>query len=193
MKLSFSTNGWELTFKKLVSLLAENRISGIEIHDVNAPCFSEEQPFIKSNIAKTNRLLFENGVAVSCVDATLNIADERIKADAENEILRAISVAKDLNSKFVRLHAYISEDMKKSKAECDAFVKSFVKPLIVKAEKEGIVLLMESMGLYAATEDLKNLLNFFACDNFPPSGIFTICTATQKRVRKLRSKISAST
>ena len=166
MKLSFSTNGWKLTFKKLVSLCAENKISGLEIHDVNAPCFSDEQPFSKDNVARTNKLLFENGVSVSCVDATKNIADERIKNDAESEILRAISVAKELNCKFVRLHAFISSDMKKSKAECDAFVRSFVAPLIPKAESEGIVLLMESMGLYAATEDLKNLLNFFACDSF---------------------------
>ena len=166
MKLSFSTNGWNLSFSRLVSLCAENRISGLEIHDANAECFSAEQPFSKSNISKTNKLLFEKGVSISCVDVKNNVADERVKKETEKEITDAVYIAKELNCKFVRLHAFMSEDMKKSKDEYDAFVKSFMPPFIKMAEKENVVLLMESMGLYAATSDLKDMLNSFASDYF---------------------------
>ena len=38
MKLSFSTNGWELPFSELTGLLTENKITGLEIHNINAAC-----------------------------------------------------------------------------------------------------------------------------------------------------------
>ena len=56
MKLSFSTNGWELSFEKLLDLLYENKITGLEIHDINAKCFSDEKPFDFNNAEKTKKL-----------------------------------------------------------------------------------------------------------------------------------------
>ena len=56
MKLSFSTNGWKLDFDEIINLCVENKISGIEIHDVNDSAFLQK-PFLKSNISKTNILL----------------------------------------------------------------------------------------------------------------------------------------
>ncbi|MDY6368100.1 MAG: AMP-binding protein [Clostridia bacterium] len=166
MKLSFSTNGWNLPFKKIISLCAENKIYGVEIHDVNAESFKSEKPFTAENIAKTRKFLFENGVNVSCVDVAQNVADENIFDSVKKAVLKAVSVAKSLDCKLVRLHAFKTQKMQNSREYYDAYVKKIMPEFIEKATEEGITLLMESMGIYAATEDLKNLLNSFASDTF---------------------------
>ena len=40
MKLSFSTNGWNLKLEEIIPLLSDNKLKGLEIHDINAPCFN---------------------------------------------------------------------------------------------------------------------------------------------------------
>ena len=166
MKLSFSTNGWNLSLSKLVGICSENKISGLEIHDVNAKCFEKENPFSKQNVAKTNKMLFEHGVSITCVDVVSNLADKSAEKATAAEIEGAIAAAKELGCKLVRLHAYITDDIKDGRDVLDAYVKSFIAPFVKKAEKENVVLIMESMGIYADTENLKNLLNAFASDNF---------------------------
>lgn len=166
MKLSFSTNGWELSFSELIKVLAENRIQGLEIHDINAPGFEKEKPFDRANTARTKKALFESGVAVSCIDAVANLADKSAAAAAEAEIKRAVEVAADLGCEYVRLHAYASEKTEEKYRECDEFLFTFLPPLITFAEERGVTLLMETMGVYADTERLANFLGSFACDNF---------------------------
>ena len=50
INLSFSTNGWKLSFEGLLKLLSENKVFGLEIHDVESPAFSAEKPFIIQNL-----------------------------------------------------------------------------------------------------------------------------------------------
>ncbi len=161
MKLSFSINGWILGFDKLLDLLAENKICGLEIHDVNA--FGEDAPFIPANIEETKRKLFKKDIKISCIDSISNLAkiydfDEQVK-----EIEGVISLAKMLGSKFVRLHAYAVKGI--TDKQVDANIKSILKKVIKKAEKNKITLLIETMGYYADTLKLATLLNDFACDN----------------------------
>ncbi|MBO4251915.1 MAG: AMP-binding protein, partial [Clostridia bacterium] len=160
MNLSFSTNGWKLSFERLLKLLSENKVFGLEIHDVSS--FKAEKPFEKENIRKTERKLFEYGVAVSCIDAVGNLADGN-KEKNVNEILSLISLAKDLNCKFIRLHAYCENAFDFN--ACDAAVKEVVKAVLCKAEKSGVTLLIETMGIYADTALLAETLGEFACDN----------------------------
>ena len=82
MNLSFSTNGWNVSFKEIVSLLKENKISGLEIHNPAAACFLKEKPFEKENLSKTRKMLFENGVFISCIDVTANFAAANAEYDA---------------------------------------------------------------------------------------------------------------
>ena len=166
MKLSFSTNGWELSFSELIKVLAENRIQGLEIHDINAPGFEKEKPFDRANTARTKKALFESGVAVSCIDAVANLADKSAAAAAEAEIKRAVEVAADLGCEYVRLHAYTAEKTEEKYRECDEFLFTFLPPLITFAEERGVTLLMETMGVYADTGRLAEFLGAFACDNF---------------------------
>ena len=93
MKLSFSTNGWQLGFDQLINVCAENKIGGLEIHDINCNAFKSTAPFSKENIRATVKKLFENGVCVSCIDAVGNFA--RIDDNAKNfeEVKRLIGLA----------------------------------------------------------------------------------------------------
>ena len=165
MKLSFSTNGWELSFEKLLDLLYENKITGLEIHDINAKCFSDEKPFDFNNAEKTKKLLFEKGISVSCIDAVSNLADVDNLEKIGNEITGLIDCAKLLNCSNIRLHAYSTENTKEYDV-IEKALKEFLPPYISKAKENGITLLMETMGIFSDTQRLANFLNIFACDNF---------------------------
>ena len=160
MKLSFSTNGWGLSFDKLLYLLEENKISGLEIHDLNAPCFSCEKPFSVENIKETARKLFTHGISISCIDVVGNLANKNDKEANTSEILNAISTASMLNCPFVRLHAYDFDN-----DQTDAYLLDFLPKFIEEADNKGITLLIESMGVYSDTKRLADFLGKFACDN----------------------------
>lgn len=162
INLSFSTNGWKLSFEGLLKLLSENKVFGLEIHDAESPAFSAEKPFIKQNLQKTKRKLFEYGVAVSCIDAVGNLADGKTDKNVK-EILSLISLAKDLDAKHIRLHAYSENG--RDYDTCNAAVKEVINATLSVAEKNGITLLVETMGIYADTSLLADMLGEFACDN----------------------------
>ena len=164
MKLSFSTNGWQLGFSSLVKLLRENKINGLEIHDINSDAFKNEMPFAKQNFAKTKKTLFESDVEISCLDSCLNLADATIKDECKKEVLDLLDLAKELNCKYVRLHAFSSGDCDDN-CECYETVKEVIAGVLDTAVINGVILLVESMGIFANTERLRDLLNNFACDN----------------------------
>ncbi|MBQ9485985.1 MAG: AMP-binding protein, partial [Clostridia bacterium] len=159
MNLSFSTNGWKLSFEQLLKELSENKIFGLELHDA-VSAFGEERPFSANNLAKTKKKLFEYGVRVSCIDAVANLAEDACEKCVK-EINSLISLAKDVGCKFVRLHAYSDDEF----ATADGAVKKVVETVLPTAEKSGVILLVETMGIYADTKRLADTLGEFACDN----------------------------
>ena len=90
MKLSFSTNGWNLDFYSLIDKVKENNIHAVEIHDIDASCFKAYFPFSSGNLSKTVKYLFENDVQVSCIDLKEDLA---FYAD-ENVIIEKIKKTK---------------------------------------------------------------------------------------------------
>ncbi len=165
MKLSFSTNGWTLSFEELLQQCFDNKIYGLEIHDVFSSCFSS-LPFEKNNAKKINKMLFEKGISITCFDSVFNFAKLDEMNYGEEEVKKLIVLAKNFNCKYVRLHAYLDD---KSNLDCntvnDALKKVF-ENLLSFAEDNQVTLLMESMGIYANTALLADLLDNFACDNF---------------------------
>ena len=163
MKLSFSTNGWKLPFSKLTEIACEFRIEGIEIHDVAALTASDEAPFAPENIAVTVRRLNENGLRITCLDAISNLADTASYLDAVSEIDGLIKLAKDLNCEFIRIRAFATDTAPYDEAT-ETKIRDLVSHLLPKAEAAGIVLLVETMGVYADSNRLKDLLDNFASD-----------------------------
>ncbi len=164
MKLSFSTNGWKLSFERLIELCNENKIQGLEIHNVQEVSSKESNPFATENISATRKILFENNVKIACLDSISNLADLQNIEDSKKEIKSLIELAKSLDCPFIRLHAtksngYTTEQVTQTLTEN-------MSELIAFAKENDVILLVETMGIYSNTKDLATLLDSFADDNF---------------------------
>ncbi|NLL56101.1 MAG: AMP-binding protein [Clostridiales bacterium] len=164
MNLSFSTNGWSFSFDELVQIAKENKLKGIEIHDINHSSFDKEEPFCKQNIAKTLRKLNENKLRICCLDAVSNLADYQNSQNIIAEIERLIELAKDLNCPYIRLHAYNSKEQNLDSLAIDKKIIEIIEKVLPIATNNKVTLLIESMGIYADTTRLKNVLDYFAQD-----------------------------
>ena len=164
MKLSFSTNGWqELSWSDFVNTANELGFNGIEIHNITDSRFTgSDAPFNKSNSSATLHKLLENSLTVPCIDTFCNVADSAKADDSYEEIATAIEIAARVRCPYVRIHAYtVGEDRQTE----DSHVTSLIGRLIGKAEQDNVALLVETVGIYADTKRLRDLLNIFACDN----------------------------
>ncbi|MCQ2387684.1 MAG: AMP-binding protein, partial [Clostridia bacterium] len=161
MKLSFSTNGWELSFESLLNRLSENKIVGLEVHDINSKCFNSEKTFASDNLQYTKKRLYEMGEKISCIDSVSNLLLEDEKK-VISEIDSLIFVAEALNVKYIRLHCYNESNSLDFDEEK---LKNLLSELVVKAEKSDITLLIETMGVFAQTKKLADFLGYFATDN----------------------------
>ena len=161
MKLSFSTNGWHgFDWADFTAMATDLGFDGIEIHNIADPRLSGEgAPFSPSRLPATARQLFEQGLQIPCLDVLGNIAD----ADALDANLAEISDRLDsaalLHVPYLRLHATDEG------ADTDATVKTLIRRALPLAEKRGVALLVETVGVYADTVRLRELLNSFACDH----------------------------
>lgn len=166
MKLSFSTNGWNLPLSKLIPLLSENKIFGLEIHDVNSPCFNNGEDFSFSNLPKIKKLLFETGVEISCIDSVSNFADIDNFENNKKEVTSLIDLAERLSCKYVRIEA-VDKDLKNfNKKKTIEFLYENLPSIIEYAKNNNVTVLLESMGLFNSTQDLGDFLNSFSSDNF---------------------------
>ncbi len=145
MNLSFSTNRWNgVELNEFIDIAKEYKFSGIEIHNINE---------IKDNPRDVYHRLLENRISISCIDMTCDIsADEDA---AINEFKACAEFCNALHSKYIRVKASGEEEN----------VISFLEKILPEAEKNGIVILVETVGIYADTTKLRELLNYFASDN----------------------------
>ncbi|MBQ6907243.1 MAG: AMP-binding protein, partial [Clostridia bacterium] len=144
MNLSFSTNRWKnVELDEFIKIAKEYKFSGIEIHDTNE---------IKG-FSETYHLLVENGLKISCIDMVSDISENGTQALLELE--SCIDAAIALHTKYIRIKAL------KDKSGA----RDFVKNALPKAEKSGIILLVETVGVFSDTKELADFLNEFACDN----------------------------
>ncbi len=146
MNLSFSTNRWNgVDLNEFIDIAKEYRFQGIEIHNIKE---------IKDNPRDVYHRLLENRISISCIDMTCDIsADDDSVAIAEFKACAEFCNA--LHSKYIRVKAAGEEKN----------VISFLEKILPEAEKSGIVILVETVGIYADTTRLRELLNYFASDN----------------------------
>ena len=162
MKLSFSTNGWKLPFIDFIRLANDNGIESVEIHSPNAS-FGNVNPFSRENVHATVRLLRENGLSIAALDAPENLADAKYDDGFVEKLKEDFATAENARTEYVRIHAYIDGDIDEDAA--DRLVRERLPILLKSARKHKVILLLESMGVYADTGRLKTLLEDFADDN----------------------------
>ena len=163
MKLSFSTKGWKnIQWQDFVLNAVEAGFSGIEIHDINAPEFSEKTgPANIEMAAATVRNLYENNLTVPCLDALCDIGNSALLSENIAETESCINYAKALKIPYIRIHAPCATEDN----NVDNAVFEYLSNAVPRAESAGITLIMETAGIYSDTKKLCTVLNRFACDN----------------------------
>ncbi|MBR3588891.1 MAG: AMP-binding protein [Clostridia bacterium] len=151
MKLAFSTKNWKGYSWSDFCLTAQDiGFKGIEVHDIKDEVFtSSNGPLNPNNTPSVKRKLKNLGLTVSAVDYTGDLTDFDYLAEC-------ISAASTLASDFVKI-TYTGEDN-------DEKVVSLLKSAVELAEKEKVILLIETTGIYSDTTKLCGVLNQFASD-----------------------------
>jgi len=147
MKLSYKTNAWlNLTWDEHIGLAEDMELDGFELcylqnktNDITVDLHLKQQ-FLRS--------LSEKQLEIACV-TVVNMAD----------VSQCIDIAKALRTSYVCLDVPLSTD-----SDEEALV-SFIGDILPEAEKTGIILLIETKGIYAKSERLTGILERFASDN----------------------------
>ena len=147
MKLSFSTNRWNgLNLDEFVEIAKEYKFKGIELHNVDEIDAKSATQFYHK--------LIEYGLEISCMDMVNDIStcDFDILKD---EFDRCMDICKILRAKYVRIKA--TQDNEEKAAQ-------FIDYALSIAENNGVVLLIETVGVYSDTAKLRFFLNNYASD-----------------------------
>jgi len=148
MNLSFSTNRWgDISLESFIDIAKEYKFQGIEIHDINE--VTTEQA------SEINHKLLENKIKISCIDMVSDVAGDNVD-DSVSEFTQCVDMCITLHTPYIRIKAVSPNEDN---------VLSFIQKALPIAEKNNIVILVETVGMYADTSKLIELLNSFACDN----------------------------
>ncbi len=160
MKLSFSMKGWEkIDWPELMALAQEMEFQGIELRNVlHSPLTEKGGPFHAHTAAATLRELYEKGLSIPCVDAVCDIADDSRFDENQQEIAACIQTAKDFRIPNIRVHAT-------SGGEVTEKLLTTLENASALAEEAGVTVLIETVGIFADTAKLRDVLNRFASDN----------------------------
>lgn len=155
MKLSFSTRGWQgLPWDQLVDTAEEMGFSGIEAYDIqnHAEFTGKGGPFDRYNTRATARALRDRSLNLPVFDTSIDVSTEGSQAEA---VRRLIDVAAEMGVPYVCVKAqYGTEDT----------VSVTLDELVPYAEERGIVILIETSGIYGDTARLTEMLDRYACD-----------------------------
>ena len=153
MNLSFSTRGWEsCSWDEWVDTATDMRFGGIELYNVhkNASLFDKGGPLHRYSISATVRSLNEKKLSIPCLDSSCDLSEGSVE-----EICGLIDIAADLRVSCVCVFA------SQEKAEV---IRQTIESVLPHASKKKVTLLIKSSALFADTGKLRELMNFFACD-----------------------------
>ena len=163
MKLSFSTKGWHnSSFEEFCDIAKDLKFKGIELHNIHNELFtSKDGAFHDYTAAATVRKLYEQKLTIPCIDTIYSATVAEEKEKSVEEIKACIEIASNLHIPYVRLKARGNGS---AEEQTEIMAETINSVLPVACEK-GIILLVETSGIYADTAVLCELLDRFACDN----------------------------
>jgi len=159
MKLSYFTGNWpDLSWNEHCDLAGSMGISGLEL----LYSASDAQKFLNTVRSAERQHFFrrlgDNKLSIPCITVTISSGDS-----ARNTTMKEAADCILLAS---ALHApYVCLDIDFENEEGEERGASIIGELIPLAESEGIILLIETKGIYADTAKLCRMLDRFACDN----------------------------
>lgn len=156
MKLSFSTaNVAGGSFTSVCDTALSYGFSGFEIYNIDADNVNGgDSIFNPISAAGAKRKLVNRHISVSALYYPYEIGSEKLDAD---KLTGYIEEASFVSAAGVIVR--ISDD-----AELDT-VKEMLEPIMPITEKYGVTLLFETVGKFAFTEKVVDLINMFTCGN----------------------------
>ena len=160
MNLAFSTKFHKANgLGEFIKIADELRYDGIEIHDIKAEAFSgKSSPFNPDMASVTKRTLINAKKSIVCINVGCNVADKENADENMQKIETAVSVANNINVPYIKVFAESADE------NAFDFVTDFMSKVIALCEKKNVVVLVETSGIFADTNKLCDLLNFFASD-----------------------------
>ena len=157
MKLSFSINGWHgYTWDDFCAMAKDYGFTGIELHDISRELADNGEAW-HASASKVTRQLIDLELEIPCIDCVADLADIKNSQMTIAEIERCIVLADKLGIPYVRVHASDTENGEDAVEEAlDAVIKT--------ARRAGIIILVETYGLYSDTAKLRALMDSYACD-----------------------------
>ena len=153
MRLSFSTRGWgDVPWDELVKTAADMGFEGIEAYDVlgNDKFSGKGGPFDRYNLKATTRNLRSQGLQLPVLDTSIDIS---LSGDAVSNVKQLVDVAAEMNVEHVCVKGqHGSEDA----------VRAALDELVPYAKERGVVMLVETSGIYGDTARLTGLLDAYA-------------------------------
>jgi fatty-acyl-CoA synthase len=159
MKLSFSIKGWErYSWADYVRTAKEMELQGIELRNIHGTSLTARGgPFHAHMAAATLRELYEAGLSLPCIDAVCDIADaEKLELNCR-EIADCIETARQFKIPNIRVHATSGGEVTDALIECLRRSEAL-------AMQAGVTVLIETVGIFADTGRLRDVLNGFASD-----------------------------
>ncbi len=160
MKFSFSTKGWHgHTFEDFCDIAQSMGFVGIELHNIHNRLFTDKDgAFHGYASAATLRRLYEKKLQLPCIDAICDPSDGEAFDSTVEEIKQCMTIAQNLKIPNIRIRAAKNNDAALEN------VIAVLESLLPDAEESGVTLLLETAGLFAKTEELRNVLERFASD-----------------------------
>lgn len=165
MKLSFSTKGWHgYSWEQFCHVASELKFQGIELHNIHNELFEGKDGVFHtpSAASSTIRQLREMNLSISCIDTVCNPADSAAQKETQEEIFACMEIASNLRIPYVRIRAFKVSNSEENDIEA---VKRCLTAILPSAEKRQISVIIETIGLFADTSKLRDVLNYFSSDN----------------------------
>ena len=155
MKLSFSTRGWgDIPWDELVSTAADMGFAGVEVYDVigNSRFSGKGGPFEKYNLRATVRNMRARELQIPVFDTSIDIS---VEGDQVSLVKQVVDLAASTGVEYVCI---------KGQHGTEDAVRAALDEILPYAEELGVVLLMETSGIYGDTARLTELMDGYASD-----------------------------
>jgi len=164
MKLAFSTLGCpNFSWPDIYSMAKDLGYSGIEIRGLGDDIFAvKAQPFTGNMLPHTIKKLASLRLEIPCLSSGCCLKYPDREDENVKEITQYINLAKSLNTPYIRILADL-KPQPDGEVDDEVVLKA-LRRIIPVAEDNGVVLLIETNGVYSDTLRLRNLLDLAASD-----------------------------
>lgn len=158
MKLAFSTLGCpDFDWSDIYSMAKDFGFSGIEMRGLGDEIFSTRaKPFQEENLPQTIALLKRLRLEIPCLSSGCALKYAERAEETRQELREYIDLAEKIGAPYIRV---LADEYAAVDGPCDEeAVRASLLELLPYAQERNVMLLVETNGVYAETEKLRDLL-----------------------------------